>query len=49
MSSATIPKKDSDDAKRAIKKINSKKMVKPPSQAAYGNVEVDVILPWSRI
>lgn len=49
MSTATIPKNESEDAKRAIIKRSSNKMVKPPTQAAYGNVEVEVILPWSRI
>jgi hypothetical protein len=33
MSTATIPMKDSVAAKRATKKMNSKKTVKPPSQA----------------
>ena len=37
-STATTPNKDSDDAKRTIKKMDSNKMVKPPSHAAYGNV-----------
>jgi hypothetical protein len=48
-STATADMKDSFDAKRTIIKINSKKVVKPPSHAAYGNVDVDVIFPWSRI
>jgi len=49
MSTATADMKESVDAKRMMIKITSKKMVKPPTQAAYGNVDVDLIIPWSRM
>jgi hypothetical protein len=49
ISTATIPKTDSSDSKRANMKISSNRMVKPPTHAEYGNVEVALMkVPWSR-
>lgn len=49
ISTATTPKIDSSDSKRANMKMSSNRMVKAPTQAEYGKVEVALMkFPWSR-